>query len=48
MCAPFRPHADIKLRAADTNNLLALLTKLYPDAEVLSKVVVIKHDHYTW
>lgn len=36
------------LTAPDTNNLLALLTRLYPDEEVLRKVVVIKHDHYTW
>ena len=32
----------------DTNNLLTLFTKLYSDAEVLDKVVVVKADHFTW
>ncbi|WVQ94380.1 hypothetical protein IAU59_001459 [Kwoniella sp. CBS 9459] len=31
-----------------TNNLLTLFTKLYSDAEVLAKVVVVKADKYTW
>ncbi|WRT63115.1 uncharacterized protein IL334_000018 [Kwoniella shivajii] len=31
-----------------TNNLLCLFTKLYGDAEVLNKVVVVKADRYTW
>ncbi|KAK4686034.1 para-aminobenzoate synthetase, partial [Tremellales sp. Uapishka_1] len=31
-----------------TNNLLTLFTRLYSDAEVLKKVVVVKADHYTW
>ncbi|WVR03036.1 hypothetical protein IAU60_000025 [Kwoniella sp. DSM 27419] len=31
-----------------TNNLLTLFTKLYSDAEVLEKVVVVKADRYTW
>lgn len=32
----------------DTNNLLILFTQLYPDSEVLRKVVVIKADKYDW
>jgi para-aminobenzoate synthetase len=32
----------------DTNNLLTLFTKLYSDAEVLRKVVVVKADRYSW
>ncbi|RSH84052.1 Protein phosphatase PP2A regulatory subunit B [Saitozyma podzolica] len=31
-----------------TNNLLTLFTKLYSDAEVLRKVVVVKADRYSW
>ncbi|WVF66767.1 hypothetical protein IAT40_001509 [Kwoniella sp. CBS 6097] len=31
-----------------TNNLLTLFTKLYGDAEVLQKVVVVKADRYSW
>ncbi|OCF44981.1 para-aminobenzoate synthetase [Kwoniella heveanensis CBS 569] len=31
-----------------TNNLLTLFTKLYSDAEVLEKVVVVKADKYSW
>ncbi|WVO15148.1 hypothetical protein L204_102792 [Cryptococcus depauperatus] len=31
-----------------TNNLVTLFTQIYSDAEVLERVVVVKHDRYTW
>jgi para-aminobenzoate synthetase len=35
-------------KTTDTNNLLTLFTQLYPDHEVLRKVVVVKADKYSW
>jgi para-aminobenzoate synthetase len=48
-CELGEQHSGISmLKLVDTNNILTLFTKLYSDEEVLKKVVVIKHDRYTW
>lgn len=46
-CLPSTPLAPLMIWT-DTNNLLTLFTKLYSDAEVLRKVVVVKADRYSW